>query len=1097
MLRCFFCATVAVILFSSALLRGQTHVSSNFPIFELFENHQTGIGFANMVIDTGGLDPINYVYAYNGGGVAVGDLNNDGYDDIVFTSNQKGATVYRNKGGLKFEDQTRSSGIAFAGGWYTGVTLADINADGLLDIYLCRSGRDSLNRSNLLYINQGNFKFVERAAEFQLNDHRPSTHANFFDFDLDGDLDVYILNHPTEFENIYLFNAYTDTSLFHLGADRLLRNDGARFVDVTPQSGITPSFAFGLSASVADVDNDGYPDLYVANDFFSPDRLYINNKNGTFSDRTAQYLRQCPLFSMGSDFGDLNNDGFLDLMTVDMMPDNHVRMKSSIPTFPMEYVKRLHEIFQPKQYVVNVLNISDGGKFFSPAQEMAGVARTDWSWGVLLADFNNDGLNDIYTVNGTKRDYFNLDFNTLQRTVDHDMPYRHYPDSLLKHMPVTKLRNHLFLNEGNISFTDVAMHAGVHQPVISNGIALADLDNDGDLDLVQNNTDTLAFVYRNLTTDKGSGNYLRLKLYGPEKNRFSIGARAHCFSNGIVQLAEVRAVRGFQSCSETAIHFGLPKGLEPDSLHVQWPDGTRQVLYTPGVNKTIHLSFTEASVKPQSAVREKQWLAPSQVKGLMHQHREDNFSDFKRDRLLPFKLSNEGPGAVVFDMNNDGQDDIFIGGAYFGSKSQMYVQKDGEFTTLSEQPWHELNLEVTGALACDVNNDRFADLILTTGSNEMAADDESLHPYLFINEAGKGFRLAQWGLNALKGFVSSNPLAIDFNDDGLLDLIIFARLVPASYPEGGRSFLLQNMGDKFIDVSETAFPELLTLNRVTGACLADMNFDGQGDVVVASEWEPIKCFARSGNRFDRMSLGSDIDTKRGLWKSILAADLNSDGRVDLLVGNQGENSWLKATKSEPIRLFFGDFDANGSLETIVTHYINGQEGLLHDRNTLCEQMPGFRKKFHSYSDYAHNAMAKVLTKSTLANLRQYTVNFVSSCIIAHDGIDQFKVIDLPREIQSGPIYGWLVDSLAPNSGNRILAVGGSDADYYQTPPSVGRMGYVLDRTGNLQYRFIDGVRSGFVCPGLGRKVLKMNIAKNENYLVVTSNGTVVIFRPVQ
>lgn len=1093
------CALVIGIysLFLSCPANSQSVIDPTKPLFELLNNDLTGIRFANMVADSGGLDPLSYVYAYNGGGVAVGDLDNDGLQDVVFTSNQQGASLYKNKGQLKFVDKTNASGVAFAGGWYTGVTLADVNDDGLLDIYLCRSGRDTANRSNLLYINLGNFHFKEESSKFRLDDGHPSTHANFFDFDLDGDLDVYIVNHPTEFENIYLFNAYTDSNLFHLGADRLLRNDGGSFVDVTNTAGISPSYAFGLSASVADINNDGYPDVYVANDFFSPDRVYINNKNGSFIDRTSQYLRQCPLFSMGSDFADLNNDGFLDMMVVDMMPNDHARIKSSIPTFPMEYVKRLHSLFDPKQYVTNVLNLSEGGEYFTPIQEMAGVARTDWSWGVLLADFNNDGLNDIYTVNGTKRDYFNLDFNTLQRTVDNDLPYRHYPDSLLKHMPVTKLRNHLFLNNGDLKFSDESEIAGMKHRVISSGIAFGDLDNDGDLDIVQNNTDTVAFVYRNLASENEYGNYLRVKLIGPKRNQFAIGSRAYCYANGVEHMTEVRPVRGFQSSSETIIHFGLKKGEVPDSLIIRWPRGESQLVLKPDVNKLISIDYNPTPRNYQTSKQTKALLTRSNIKGLQYNHIEDVFSDFKRERLLPFKLSNEGPSAVVFDMNNDGKDDVFFGGAYNGSRCKLFIQNEGEFNVLTSQPWDDLNLEVTGAVAVDVNSDGFYDLIVTTGSNEMSPSDETLHPHLFINQAGTGFAMAHWGLHALKGFVSSSPLTIDYNGDGLPDLLLFSRMVPSKYPEGGRSYLLKNAGDHFEDVTNDVFPGLLTASRVASACVTDMNEDGTKDVVIASEWEPLKLFAWMGSGFKQVPMGAQIDSVRGLWKSLYSTDLNNDGKPEILVGNQGQNSWLKANASEPLKLYYGDVDRNGTSETLLTHYLNGVEGMLHDRNTICEQMPSFRKKFHSYTDYAQNAISKILTSQTLSSLRQFSANYLSSFIVSAKGSDRFEICQMPREIQSGPVYDWLVDDVNGDGEMDILAVGGSDADYYQLPNSLGRKGYFLRGIGGLEFEYVNGVESGFICPDFGRRAEKVNIAGKVAYVVISSNGPVVIFRPNQ
>ncbi len=1070
--------------------------AERYALFTLLKPDITGVEFRNDVVETELMNPLVYTNAYNGGGVAAGDVNNDGRCDLLFTSNQKGCALYLNMGGMKFEDITSAAGLTGYKGWFTGVTMADVNGDGWLDIYVCRAGKDSLHRANLLFINNQNLKFAERAKEFNLDDTQPSIQGTFFDFDNDDDLDVYIVNHPDNFDNVESLQSYLDASLLNFGKDKLMENVNGRFVDVSDIAGINPALSYGLSASVTDVNNDGFLDLYVANDFFSSDHFYLNNGNKTFTEKTSEFFRQTSLFSMGSDFGDINNDGFMDLIVVDMMPDNHPRMKSHFLPLPIEAYKTLHQYFSPPQYIKNMLQLSNGGKCFSDIAELAGTAKTDWSWNAIFDDLDNDGLNDIFITTGIKEDYFDLDIMQLQDEAENRMEFRHSLDSLLTRMSETKLTNYLFINQGDLNFTDETEHLGLSQKVTSNGAVTADLDNDGDLDLVLNNTGDFAYIYQNLSREKENKNFLRIRLEGSNLNKFGIGARVQVYSGGKTQYKQLGNARGFQACPENILHFGLDTIHLIDSLKVIWLGGSEQTLHNLKPNQLLILRQKDAKPVGERRNKERMLLTEISPKGLDFKHVEDDFTDFKKDRLIPFMISREGPAAAVADVNNDGLEDIFIGGAYNGSKAQLLLQKnDGNFQSMPGQSWQNLNTETTGAVFSDFNKDGYVDLYLANGSNEFDKNDTLLKDRLFLNRSGKTFEDASRMLPLMRG-VKTSPLAFDFDGDGDKDLLVCGRMIPGEYPSGGSSYLLRNEGDRFADVTEDYCPALQDIGNVCAAWSGSLNNDNLPDLIVAAEWQPLLFFKNTKTGFVKVSMNPHLDTLRGWWKCVVPGDFNDDGLTDFLIGNQGLNSYLKATPAEPLMLYYNDFDDNKVNEPIALHYLKGEQGFLYDRNMLCEQMPKFRNKFLTYRSYATAKVGDVISQEKLKTSKRFTANFFNSIWIENKGNFHFEAKELPVDAQFATMNSFIMQDLNGDNLPDVIAGGNSESDFYPAGRSLASVGAVWLNGGNGKFQSVSFIQSGFFNREVCRHILPLKIAgvNAPCFLVVNNNAALRVFQ---
>ncbi len=1025
--RCLIPFIAAALLLFSSCQRDKQNLSVPIPRMQSLPHQSTGIRFRNDIAEGKEFNPLTYVYAYNGGGVAAADLDNDGLPELIFTANQQGCTIYKNNGKFHFTDITPKSGIQYRGGWYNGITPADVNADGLIDIYICRSGTDTTNRENLLYINQGNLRFSEQAATYGLNDSNPSNHACFFDYDNDGDLDVFIANHLDNFDFIYKAEAHLDNFLSGQAINKLFQNNNGYFTDVTQASGIPNTLTYSLSVSSADVNHDSYTDLYITNDFFSPDQLLINNGNGTFTDRINQYTPHCSLFAMGSCFEDINNDGYADLMEVDMLPDNHQRLKANLLQFSLNAYTLIHQSLKPKQYIKNMLFVSNAGKSFTDVAEFAGVAATDWSWSVLMEDFDNDTRKDIFIGKGLKRDYFDLDFMTLQNERKRKLGFKHAIDTIYNQMPQVRQPNYLFQNQGNLQFTNAANTWGLKEKLATNGAIAADLDADGNLDLVLNNTDEYASIYKNNTNQTHS---LSLIVNSGSRNPNAIGTRVEVYTGNTIQSREISTTRGFLSGSLLPLHFGLHHYSSVDSVKLYLYDKSF-TYYKLQADTTYALTAPTASGTLQPPLPLP--LAAEAAKPFLDvHHREAPHSDFKNYRTLPFSFSELGPAAQVVDINKDGRDDVFVGGAYNGSVSQLWVQQpDCSFKKLDNAPWEKENIETQHALFADFNNDTYPDLLLSCGTSELASHDTLQNSRLYSNLAGKKFIDATNLLPFIPG-IKTTATAFDFDRDGDLDIFTATRMIPGLYPTGTRGYLLENTSKGFRDVTAKKAPILLTLENVTSCALGDLDGDKVSELVVAADWSPIQIFKIARQTIELYPYYLPADSLRGLWRTIDLADIDTDGDLDIIAGNEGLNSYLKATYKEPIELFFNDFDDNGVSEPLLFHYLKGKRHLLYDRNTFCEQMPKFRNKFLTYQSYAYSSPNDIVAQQKINNSKYYHANFLQSIVLKNDKSHVLKYEPLPFKFQLSPINGFTAFHSSSHDGTSILTANNSNNSIYWT-----------------------------------------------------------------
>ncbi len=1060
--------------------------------------------FANNLPEKPDFNILNYLYYYNGAGVAVGAVDGDGLPDLYFTSSLGANRLYRNLGNYKFEDITAKAGVADSVGWKTGVTMADVNGDGKIDIYVSGVDYRSMHGRNVLYINNGDGTFTDRTREFGLEHTGYSTQALFFDYDGDGDLDMYLLDHSTHAERTAR-PQLGPTAATRRTSDRLFRNDGNRFTDVTEAAGLHDGIdGYGLGVVASDLNGDGCPDLYITNDFQGDDYLYINNCNGTFTESVAKAMAHTSRFSMGVDAADFNDDGRPDIMSLDMLPEDEATLKTTSTTETYNLFNMTLQAGYHPQYARNALQLNRGDGKFSEIGYLAGVSATDWSWSPLFADLDNDGHKDLFITNGVYRRPNDMDYVTY---VGNEAVQASLGDSiteanlkLLDKMPRTPLPNYAFRNNGNLSFTSVAQQWGLAQPGFSNGAAYVDLNNSGNLDLVVNNIDAPASIYRNRSREMNGNAYLTVVLRGSGRNSQGIGARVTIRNHGTTQMLEAQPTRGFESSVDPRLHFGLGKSTVVDSLTVVWPNRKYQVLTNVAANRILTLSqaAATASYVPPPAATALFADVTKQV-GVDFKHEEDAFLDYNREPLIPHVLSTEGPKLAVGDVDGDGLDDFYIGGAKW-QPGRLFIQQPNGTFRASNQPSIAADSvsEDVGAVFFDANGDGHPDLLVVSGGNEFWGTADALRPRLYVNDGKGNFQRARDALPDI--FENGSCAAVgDFNGDGHPDVFIGSRVVSRAYGLIPTSHLLENDGSgHFTDVTLEKAPELSTAGMVTSAAWIDYDHDGKLDLVVVGEWMPIRVFHQENGKLVDRTKEAGLSGTNGWWNTVQAVDLRGNGRQDLVLGNLGLNSYLQASPKEPVRLYVNDFShsGNGNVEQVLTSYRNGVSYPIAGRDELVKKIPSLKSRYPTYKDFGASRIEDIFPASDLKKSQVREAYSFGSAVALNNGDATFTIRQLPIDAQFAPIYATLAGDF-DGDGHTDLLVGGN---LYGVMPALGRYdasdGLLLRGTGDGRFSAVDMTRSGVVIDGEVRDLKSLRGPNGTQLIVVArNNDKIEVLRP--
>jgi len=1066
-------------------------------LFTKLGANETGIKFKNILKETEAFNVLEYGYLYNGGGVSVGDLNNDGLPDIYFTGNMVGSRLYINKGNFEFDEIAEKAGVFAEGLWNTGTTMADVNGDGLLDIYVCRSAAPSPKmRKNLLFINNGDLTFTESASKYGLANSGYSTQASFFDYDKDGDLDVYILNHSTqEYAGFGQITASLKNKQNSAYSDKLYRNDNGKFKDVSSNVGLVSNIlGFGLGVAISDINNDGWPDIYVSNDYNEQDYLYINNKNGSFTESLEKYIGHTSLFSMGSDIADINNDGYMDIITLDMLPEGNYRQKMvSGPDNYDKYQLLVNSGFY-NQTMRNMLQLNNNGESFSEIGQFSGISNTDWSWASLFADLDNDGYKDVFITNGYKRDYTNMDFINFavqEKLKENKTGKQTAIMELLETSPATIEENYTYHNNGDLTFSKVNSKWGLDKKSLSNGAAYADLDNDGDLDLIVNNIEEEAFIYRNNSEKLKVHNYLRIRLKGEGLNTFGIGSRISVTTNTQVLTQEVMPTRGYQSSVDNTVVFGLGKNDTIRELTITWPDFKEQKLHNIPSNQTIKLQQIDAQKSTTIIETDTtKYFVDISIDSLIpFKHQENNFIDFKTEQLLLHKLSIQGPKMAKGDVNGDGLDDLFIGGAK-GQSGQVLIQhKNGEFNIALTDLVNDTTSEDTNALFFDADSDKDLDLYVVSGGNEFERNASELQDRLYLNDGKNKFIKSSNSIPEMKTS-GSVVRASDFDNDGDLDLFVGGRLVPGEYPTAPKSYILQNDGKgHFTDITTSINEKLNHLGMITDALWSDFSGDGIDDLIIVGEFMAIRLFENKSGKLTEIK-DSTINNTKGWWNTIKPGDFDNDGDTDYIVGNFGLNSQLKASEAEPVQLYVKDFDENGSLDPILTSYIQGESYPVFSRDDLIGQLSYLKGKYINYSDYADQKILDIFTAEELKNTNILEANYFASSYIENLGENNFKITPLPASTQFAPIYGILIDDFNQDGNLDILMAGNFFGNRVKYGRYDANKGSLLLGDGKGDFRAIDQKTSGLNIDGEVRDIQTIINADKEPIIIFSRNNQI-------
>lgn len=1066
-------------------------------LFELLDSESTGITYRNDLKYTESINPYTFRNFYNGAGVALGDINNDGLLDIFFASNQQSNRLYLNSGGLKFEDITDKAGLNSLGVWSTGVSMVDINQDGLLDIYVCKSGpAGGVKRKNELFINQGDLAFSEEAEAYGLAEEGLSQHAVFFDYDFDGDLDMYLLSNSGRSVGIYDLREGQREIRDPEGGNKLFKNEGQKFIDVSEEAGIYgSSIGYGLGVTVADLNDDLWPDLYVSNDFFERDYIYFNNQDGTFSENLEGVLSEISLGSMGADIADLNNDALPEIFVTEMLPSDMARVKTKTPFEEWDKYTANIEAGYHHQFTRNTLQRNLGKQpnstlpIFSEISRLTGTEATDWSWGALIFDADNDGLKDIFVANGIVKDLTDFDF--VDFYVNNTSQIAEFKEDsvlvtkMIDEFPSNPLSNYLFKNEGNFGFSNMAEKAGLDRLTFSTGSAYGDLDNDGDLDLVVNNQNDFSFVYQNTSTEQGLGNYLKVDLGR------AFGAKVFCYVGEQILFQEFQPVKGYLSSVDPILHFGLGDYSEIDSVTISWPNGQTSLLKNIATNQTLVPNPNKSFLKTEAPKTTAPYFSES-IQQVPFSHSESDFIDFDSHRTRFWMISNEGPRVAQSDINSDGLTDIFIPGAK-GHSAQLWLQqKSGDFKLDQSSIFEERNAsEQVTAHFFDANGDTFPDLIVGNGGIEYGNFNPNYKDQLFLNDGMGNFEIAN---SSFSSKPTSFILNYDLDTDGDEDLIIGSRGIPFDYGlPGSLEFWINDGEGNFSNQSAKLLPGADKIGLITTGALADLDQDGITELIIAGEWMPIRIFSLGKDEISERTTEYGFENSSGLWQSLYVGDVNSDGIPDIFGGNWGLNTRLRTSKEEPLQLIINDFDQNGSLDPILVSRHNGEAIPWVMKNTLLKQIPSLRKQLPTYASYQNRSLEELFPPSILSNSLSLEIETLASTLWINTGSGSFSKAEIPKEIQSSPIFAITTLEGANSNFPKIILGGNQSKVKPELGSQMGSFGWVMETKDGKSWAYPLPEESGFFVKGEIRDLIKMTIAGETKLIVLRNNENAIAF----
>jgi hypothetical protein len=1056
--------------------------------FSLLLSEDTNVHFKNNVKENLYFNFLNYAYIYNGGGVAVGDINNDGLEDLYFTSNQESNKLYLNKGDFHFKDITEQAQVSDEKGWTTGVTMIDINNDGWLDIYVCKSGslNSNFDRKNKLFINQKNNTFKESASKYGLDHYGFSTQAYFFDFDADGDLDMYLVNHRQDFRN----NVSIDSRILEIkedyNSDQLFRNDGNRFTNITKEAGILNK-AWGLSASIGDFNNDNLLDIFVANDFLEPDFLYINQGNGSFKDESLKHFNHISSNSMGSDFADINNDLKPDLIVLDMMAEDHIRSKENMATMSTANFNNLVNIGYHNQYMSNMLQLNNGNGTYSEIAQLSGIAKTDWSWAPLIADFDNDGYNDLFVTNGIMHDLSNQDFRNKMRTNIRNRKKVSLNEAI-EMMPSHKLSNYIFKNKQDLTFKNTTKNWGFDAKINSNGAVYADLDNDGDLDLIVNNQADEASIYRN----NSNKNFVTITLQGSTKNISGIGATVTIFSEGLQQSKQQYMSRGFQSSVTSKLNFGLGNNTKIDSILIDWQHEKSQKLVNQKINSIIHINYKNA-VKNTIVKKAKKSLFtiinPSEI-GINYQQKENNFDDFKVQLLLPQKQSERSSAIAIGDLNNDGLDDFFVGNAK-GEKASIYIQKKGgTFIETNKKLFTlEKEFEDTDAKFIDIDTDGDLDLFVTSGAYEVEKESKLLQDRIYINN-GKG-TFKKGDIPSIK--TNSKGIAFsDYDQDGDIDIFIGSNVKYGQYPLSDKPYFLENKNGEYTNIIDDKFNNISNLRMINDAIFSDFDSDGDEDLILVGEWMSITFYENKDTKFYLKDIDG-ITNINGWFQTITASDLDKDGNVDYIIGNWGKNNKFHPTKEKPLHIYADYFDDNTSFDIALSKVSKTGELLpLRGKECSIQQTPYLNNEVKSFAAFASATMPEIYGKNRLEKATHLTAHNFASIILRNKGNSRFEIEELPNEAQFSPTLSIEVADINKDGYLDIFGVGNINDSEVETIKYDASKGFILLGNKDGKFTFIND--SSYFNNKEAKAIKKIIIKEVLHFIILNKNDELTILK---